>query len=633
MDVHGLSGSLKLERHQLMFITRLNRLFEKHGKVAFVVMLFVIVGPFVFFIGSASLLDAMRGKTRGAPTHLVSINGKQMQESELHLHIVAESIRMEQMGMYRRPSVTELRQAAVDRMLMLREAKKQGLGNVTQEELIKSIRANPMVQTDGKFDQKKYNYFKMMIQAQYRITPSDYDTMASDDIVLTRLINKYSSEAEKALGADDPAIKKDYLENQTKYDCLTRRFMASDYEKQAEAACIAGFAKPEDRAAAAKKYYDATVEPMRADIEAQLTTGRGNDAIREAFQKVKQQLTNDLKLKDAEVEKQTSDYADKLTKVMPFFVRERKMVAVVAFPLADYPATATPEEISKEFTAGKDTNYKDKKLEDVSANIQKALVRQKSLAAAGKAATDFKNAVYAAAVNLADGQTVHGVFEVVAKEKNIKQQTSTWFDDAESTDAGINYVVAAKSYGEVSDVKPLSSVIDGSEACYVACWLGTKPALLPKFDDAAVAIQDKVAKVMAAEAAPKLAAKEAAEVAAALKIAPLVEADLVAKFKVEKNTLTRDADYNKILPGFKKMVPGEVSGPIETSPSMYMPASVMVAKLMNVTLPTDEEFNKAKAEYRQTMISREVSKKFNDLRERLRKENQVEFNRLAPDRR
>jgi hypothetical protein len=616
-----------------MFITRLNRLFEKHGKVAFIVMLFVIVGPFVFFIGPQSLLDAMRGKSSG-PSHVVKLGDKKYNEAELRVHYAAETMRAEQMAQYGMPmpAPSVMWQSAVDRLLMLREAIKLGKGEVTTEELVKSIRSNPMLQTEGKFDQQKFEYFKMMMQ-KYGLTPGDYDTMARDDIVLRRLFNHYSAEAEKSLTSDE-AIKKDYIENETKYDCLTRRFTGSEYEKQAEAEYLARFKTPAEREAESKKYYDATVEPMRADLEAQLTANKGNEAFREAFQNVKSTLTANLTLSDAEVEKQVGAYGDKLVKVMPFFIRERKMVMAVSFPLADYPATATAEEIQKEFDAGKDSNYKDKKLEEVKAGIQKSLERQKSLDAAGKAATSFKEAVYAVAMNLTEGQTVQKVFETVAQEHKLKVQKSTWFDDTTvDTAAGISSEVISKGYAELSDLKPLSSKIEGASACYVACWQATQPAMLPKFEAATtVDIQEKVLKVMAAEDAPKLASKDAAAVAIALKAATSPEADQIAKFKLEKETLTRAMDYNKLLAGFKTLAPGEVSSPVEI-PASYMPASVMIAKLTKITPPTDEEFAKAKVEHRQTMINNEVSKKIAELRERLRKENKVEFNRLEIDRR
>ncbi len=618
-----------------MFITRLNRLFEKHGKVAFIVMLFVIVGPFVFFIGSASLLDVMRGKAGrgGAPSHLVKIGGKKYNEAELRVHQVAESLGVRGQ---QQPSASILWQRAVDRMLMLGEAKKLGLGEVSEAELVKEIRSNPMVQTDGKFDQNKFNYLKAVLAREYGISPADYDTMVGYDIVLRRLNTRYMSEAEKSLTSEE-AVKKDYIENQTKFECLTRQFMASDYEKQAETEYLARFKTPAEREAEAKKYYEATVEPLRTDIDALLAAGKGNDAPREALQDVKSRLTADLKLTDAEVDKQLGEYRGKLLKALPFFVWERKKVMAITFPLAKYPATATPEEIKKEFEAGKEQNYKDKKLEEVQADIEKSLVHQKSLAAASKAAAKFKDIVYDRAQNqnLVEGQTVQTIFEAVAKEQALKVETSNWFDDkTEATAAGINGAVVAKAYGELSDVKPLSSVIEGSDACYASCWLATQPAVLPKFTPATAAdIQEKVLKAVAEEEAPKLASKDAAAVLAAVKAAPLVEADLAAKFKMKNATLTREMDYEKILAGFKTTVAGDVSGPIDVPAFYYMPATVKIARLLKVTPPTDEEFAKAKVEHRQRMIQEEVGKKMNALREKLRKENKVEFNRLEVERR
>jgi hypothetical protein len=165
-----------------------------------------------------------------------------------------------------------------------------------------------------------------------------------------------------------------------------------------------------------------------------------------------------------------------------------------------------------------DDRRQGRELKEVSAEISKTLLTEKATEMARAAADDFADKAYDAVEKLTE-QSPAKVAEVVreiAVEGKLKVADTDWFK-ASGRVIPFGYDnELAKSAHQLNGATPFTGeVIKGRGAFYVACWLETKPAYLPKFDDDA-SLDSRVQYRMKSDKAAELAQKDADEVYAAI---------------------------------------------------------------------------------------------------------------------
>ena len=178
-----------------MFISKMNRLFHKHGRLAFGLLTLFIIVPFVLYFSVApdEILNAL---SFGATKSNIEIYGKRIPQKELDKSLTDVMISMTVQGwpidFNSSSTAQQLTPAAVDRIELLREVNKLKI-SPTDVDLAAYLKTLPIFQSENGFS---YDRYKMFIYAlgRYGITQANIEFAMREDVALSMLKNIISNE-------------------------------------------------------------------------------------------------------------------------------------------------------------------------------------------------------------------------------------------------------------------------------------------------------------------------------------------------------------------------------------------------------------------------------------------------------
>lgn len=209
-----------------MFISRMNRLFHKHGRLAFGLLTLFIIVPFVLYFSVApdEILNAF---SFGSAKSNISIYGKRVPQKELDESVTSLMISMTAQGwpidFNSSSTAQQLTPGAVDRIILLQEVKKLKI-STDDAALAAYLKTLPVFQSENGFNYERY---KMMIYAlgRYGISQADIENAIREDVAINTLKRMISK---GIVVTSDGALEFYNTLNQT-YTIKTAIFSSKDY--------------------------------------------------------------------------------------------------------------------------------------------------------------------------------------------------------------------------------------------------------------------------------------------------------------------------------------------------------------------------------------------------------------------
>ncbi len=210
-----------------MFITRMNRLFARHGRVAFGILTLFIIVPFVLYFSSGVNVTEIFAPKKNASG--VSMYGRSIAFDELN-HIIDMkllSISL-QWGMpvdFRNSEGRrEFLEEALDRQRQLDEASKLGV-KVSDNEVASKILSLKMFMTDNKFDEEKFNRHATFYLQPFGLSKQSLDEAVRGDLI----IEKLKEQITRSVVVTEDEVKSYYLLNNEEIISKVARFKSSDF--------------------------------------------------------------------------------------------------------------------------------------------------------------------------------------------------------------------------------------------------------------------------------------------------------------------------------------------------------------------------------------------------------------------
>ncbi len=172
-----------------MMITRFNRMFERHGRTAFLVLAVIFVVPLVLFVTPGRRGGGAGGD--GRDDDIGQMYGRDIDPEEFHETLRATDVTLAlQFGQF--PSedarlFSFLVEQTCRRMRAVREAKRLGLDQVSGVEIAAHMRAQRAFLTDGAFDKSKLAQYMTMLRDRRGIDGKAFDRIARESIMVQRL--------------------------------------------------------------------------------------------------------------------------------------------------------------------------------------------------------------------------------------------------------------------------------------------------------------------------------------------------------------------------------------------------------------------------------------------------------------
>ncbi len=170
-----------------MFISRVNRLFERHGRAAFLIIGIVIIIPFVFFVTPGKRgggkqfrggdIGEMYGRTIDRDTFF----------QNYHAADIAILMRWGQLPSQNPQLSGLLIQETLKRIRAIKEARIRGLDQVGASEITDMVRDHWLFQEEGKFSQARFSRFKENLLAPRSIDGARFDDIIRENIMINRL--------------------------------------------------------------------------------------------------------------------------------------------------------------------------------------------------------------------------------------------------------------------------------------------------------------------------------------------------------------------------------------------------------------------------------------------------------------
>ena len=226
-----------------MFITRINKLFHKHGRVAFGVLTLVVIVPFVLYF-SATPDDILGMFFSRSKKSRVSMYGKTVSQKKLDENITNVMIAMTLQG-YRlnfeaARDQQEILQEALKRIRLLKAAEERGI-LVDDLQVAAYIRDLPLLQKDGRFDLETYNMFVQYLLREYRVGNQEIEDVARENLIMDIL----KEQVEDSVVVTIAGAREFYDTSHGTYEVKVATFNSSDYSRSV---------KPEGEEV--KKYFD-----------------------------------------------------------------------------------------------------------------------------------------------------------------------------------------------------------------------------------------------------------------------------------------------------------------------------------------------------------------------------------------
>lgn len=607
-----------------MFITKLNKLFENYGTVAFVIMLLIIIGPFVLVVGPTSLMDAFHSDTS---MQTVSIDGKVYTENDLIPYIKMVSYQRMITGTTTNDEEFIL-PAAVECKLLLDYAKELKIPQPTAEEIRDSIRSQIIFQDPqtGKFSQQYYDYYKYAFLARLQITPRQYDELIGKTLILRKLSQHIHDQVASSLTEEE--LSKAYQDQNSMLELYFKKYATGDFKEIAQKQFETKYPTTEDQNKFYLEFFQNNVEPLRTIIDKQLTApnddpnfqSKGNDAVYAAAEDFGKQIMEDKELTDLQKQVRIQEMNEKLASfAVPFFRFEQKKISYIYFPLTKDVAI-TDEEKNELYEKGKETFFKNVEKTKALQQITEILTRQRGMENAKLLATSFCDELLNHFNTTSD---IDASFAQTAQKFVKEVKYSDFFDHVSVTGNIEDYTFRSEVYKMISKDMPVSQPIQGNDGYYVAVWQDGKAAYLPTFDVKDATLIETIRDINLTKEALKLAQGKGQEDFKKIEKCPLENIDAIAKelemvsLSCSRNNPDMQITPYEFLNSLKLTQGASVSTVTEDGFSM--------GYLKKITNADDEAYQKDKAEFKIKYTEQKATDAFQQLILQLHQDLDVRF--------
>ncbi len=610
-----------------MIISSINQFCHKHGRIAGAFILLVMAIPFVFY-GYFQGKDQPQGME--LPESVGTVFGEDVAYQDMAMRYF--SMTRQQLG-----ANPERERWFLNYMMeteaVVQEAKNEGYGEVTKEEIIAELAKNPRFATDGKFDFAKYDALPEFVKV---VT----EKQTTDQIIQKRLSTRIEEEA--AAKVTDQQIRDEYNKQNVTYSLQAVTYKNKDFVKSVKATDeeIAkyyednkeDFRIPEKKVVSYVKFTGKDVEDQLNITDQKLKAEfEGNE---EKYIEVKAShilVKVDEKATEEEKAAKKKEIEEIAAKVKAGEKFEDLAKAKSACPssskggdLGWFKKSAMVKPFAEKAFSMKKGEVSDivetvhgfhiirlvdehKTLESVKSRVSAAVRVAELPKLSGRSADAFANAVYAemeAPKN--KDKAAMDIFTAIAKAQNKTVATTEPFENNATAVKGISSRKFGTDMKDVTEATPLSEAVAGNGSdYYVACFSKLIESNVKEFKDVDASvktnitnkIKDKKAKEMAKKRADKALAdakraveggKKFEEVSKALKFVDIKD----FKAKEVPTGLAANVDVKSQLED-KKVT--DFFGPVEGS------TGYDVVYVKAITQATDEQFAKDKDQITETV--------------------------------
>ena len=175
-----------------MLLGQFNRHFAKHGRITFFFIFLIIGIPFIFLFDINWAVIQFSNRNSIGTMYGASINREQFAQQVRYAEL---DIFLNNPNLYtylrnNQHFLNYLHTEVLHRLLILNQAKRHRIDDVSDEELINTIQMHPLFQKkEGRFDTEQFQYFKKTILPQLSMTAVDFDQYIKESISINRIKN------------------------------------------------------------------------------------------------------------------------------------------------------------------------------------------------------------------------------------------------------------------------------------------------------------------------------------------------------------------------------------------------------------------------------------------------------------
>ncbi len=232
-----------------MFISKINRMCERHGRIAILLIALVIIIPFVFTWAPGS---GFFGSSRGGRGTVGKMFGEDVRTQDFIRHLRATELDVfMRFGQWLsdNPRYHDfLIEETLRRMRALHEARKRGLAAVSDEEVRSTLRQ--MFSQDGEFNAEAFMAFSRNALPRLRLSESDFQEIMRESVTINRLTSEVVDTVFISPLEAESAVRRAY----EKYQVQQKSYQAADYLDKVDLT-------PDD--AAAREYFETHREEIR----------------------------------------------------------------------------------------------------------------------------------------------------------------------------------------------------------------------------------------------------------------------------------------------------------------------------------------------------------------------------------
>lgn len=222
----------------------MNKLFHKHGRVAFGLLTLIIIVPFVLYF-SATPSDLLGMFDFSSKDSKVKMNGESVPQKVLQNSInntlITMAITGKQVDFQTMRDNKKVIEQAVNRIRLLKAAEKEGV-KASDFGVAFYIKNIPLFQVKGKFNPGMYKMFVNYYLRRYRISEKQFEQAAKENMI----INMLKSQIVSSVIVTDREVHNYYNDLNKNFNIEVARINSKDYRKDVKI----------DKAEL-KKYYEA----------------------------------------------------------------------------------------------------------------------------------------------------------------------------------------------------------------------------------------------------------------------------------------------------------------------------------------------------------------------------------------
>lgn len=169
-----------------MFITRINQMFHKHGRIVFGVLTIVIIIPFILYF-SATPDDILDMVSSGSKKSEITMYGKNIPKEKLDSYVVNTMIAMSlegyQVDFTGNKNKEEIFQEALNRIRLLKIAEERSI-KVSDLQVVAYIKNIRLFKEKGIFNPVMYQRFVQYFLGSYRLGEEDVENVAKENLII-----------------------------------------------------------------------------------------------------------------------------------------------------------------------------------------------------------------------------------------------------------------------------------------------------------------------------------------------------------------------------------------------------------------------------------------------------------------